>query len=158
MAQCLVCKKELKAGVLKCPVCGFINPLLLNKEAKDQYQKMLPMVEEYRKKRQQSLQGAQNSGSYSLPLPIRQRALNTLRGGDGLFVAYSSLTKLPYVTCDEESFNDQVWVFSAEEAVRSFEKKKKAENIPVYAVRYEKKDYGRFYSLLFMIDVNRNGH
>ena len=38
-------------------------------------------------------------------------------------VAYSQATKLPYVPVDEESFNDQAWVFSTEEGIKEFGKK-----------------------------------
>ena len=39
-----------------------------------------------------------------------QEAIKELQTRDEIFVAYSQATKLPYVICDQESFNDQVWV------------------------------------------------
>ena len=41
-----------------------------------------------------------------------QDAIKELQTRDAVFVAYSQATKLPYVICDEESFNDQVWAVS----------------------------------------------
>ena len=44
-----------------------------------------------------------------------------LDGGDVYkrqFVAYSQATKLPYVTCDEETYNDQAWIFATEEGIK----------------------------------------
>ena len=38
-------------------------------------------------------------------------------------MAYSQATKLPYVKCDEETFNDQAWIFSTEEGIKEFGKK-----------------------------------
>ena len=35
-----------------------------------------------------------------------QDAIKELQTRDAVFVAYSQATKLPYVICDEESFND----------------------------------------------------
>ena len=53
-----------------------------------------------------------------------QDAIKELQTRDAVFVAYSQATKLPYVICDEESFNDQVWVFATEEEIKAFGKKK----------------------------------
>ena len=61
---------------------------------------------------------------------------------------------LPYVTCGEESFNDQAWFFTEEEAIKEFGKKKVEEKILLMGMRYEKKDFPRLYGLLFAIGVN----
>ena len=44
--------------------------------------------------------------------------IKEIQGRENIFVAYSQTTKLPYVTCGEESFNDQAWFFSEEEAIK----------------------------------------
>ena len=49
-----------------------------------------------------------------------QEAIKELQTRDEIFVAYSQATKLPYVICDQESFNDQVWVFATEEEIKAF--------------------------------------
>ncbi len=36
-----------------------------------------------------------------------EEAIHELRNREEVFVAYSQATRLPYVTCDEETFNDQ---------------------------------------------------
>ena len=36
-----------------------------------------------------------------------EEAIHELRNREEVFVAYSQATKLPYVTCDDETFNDQ---------------------------------------------------
>ena len=38
--------------------------------------------------------------------------IKEIQGRENIFVAYSQTTKLPYVTCGEESFNDQAWFFT----------------------------------------------
>ena len=48
-----------------------------------------------------------------------QDAIKELQTRETIFVAYSQATKLPYVICDEESFNDQVWVFATEEEINN---------------------------------------
>ena len=44
----------------------------------------------------------------------KQEAVKALQTRDLLYVAYAHATKMPYVICDEESFNDQAWIFSTE--------------------------------------------
>ena len=83
-----------------------------------------------------------------------QDAIKELQTRDAIFVAYSQATKLPYVICDEESFNDQVWVFATEEEIKEFGKKKLGEKILLMGMKYEKKDYPRFYGTLYAIGVN----
>ena len=51
-------------------------------------------------------------------------AVKELQARETVFVAYSQVTKLPYVTCGEESYNDQVWLFAEEETLKEFGKKK----------------------------------
>lgn len=36
-------------------------------------------------------------------------AVKEIQARDSIFVAYSQVTKLPYVTCAEETYNDQAW-------------------------------------------------
>ena len=47
----------------------------------------------------------------------KEEAIKELQNRETVFVAYSQATKLPYVKCDEETYNDQAWIFSTEEAV-----------------------------------------
>ena len=82
--------------------------------------------------------------------------IKEIQGRENIFVAYSQTTKLPYVTCGEESFNDQAWFFTEEEAIKEFGKKKVEEKILLMGMRYEKKDFPRLYGLLFgMMVMNR---
>ena len=45
-------------------------------------------------------------------------AVKELQARETVFVAYSQATKLPYVTCGEETYNDQVWLFAEEETLK----------------------------------------
>ena len=83
-----------------------------------------------------------------------QDAIKELQTRENIFVAYSQATKLPYVICDEESFNDQVWVFATEEEIKEFGKKKLEEKVLLMGMKYERKDYPRFYGTLYAIGVN----
>ena len=83
-----------------------------------------------------------------------QDVIKKLQTRENIFVAYSQATKLPYVICDEESFNDQVWVFATEEEIKEFGKKKLEEKVLLMGMKYERKDYPRFYGTLYAIGVN----
>ena len=58
-----------------------------------------------------------------------EEAVKEIQGRENIYVAYSQVTKLPYVTCGEETFNDQVWFFAEEEGVKEFGQKKLEEKI-----------------------------
>lgn len=83
-----------------------------------------------------------------------EEAVKQLQTRDNFFVAYSQTTKLPYVSCDEETFNDQAWIFATEEEIKEFGKKKLEKKILLMGMRYEKKDFPRFYGTLYAIGVN----
>ena len=83
-----------------------------------------------------------------------EEAIQELRNREEVFVAYSQATKLPYVTCDEETFNDQARIFATEEEIKAFGKKKLEDKILLMGMKYEKKDYPRFYGTLYAIGVN----
>ena len=50
----------------------------------------------------------------------KEEAIKELQNRETVFVAYSQATKLPYVKCDEETYNDQAWIFSTEEGIKEF--------------------------------------
>ena len=54
-----------------------------------------------------------------------------------MFVAYSAITNMPLVTCDEETANDQVWIFQTKELL---EEKAKEER---EAAKKDKKTSGQ---------------
>lgn len=81
-------------------------------------------------------------------------AIKELQARENVFVAYSQVTKLPFVTCGEETFNDQVHLFAEEEDLKEFGKKKLEEKILLMGMKYEKKDFPRMYGLLFSIGAN----
>ncbi len=84
----------------------------------------------------------------------KEQAVKELQNRDFVFVAYSQATRLPYVTCGEETYNDQAWVFSTEEGIKEYGKKCAENKILLMGMRYEKKDYPRFYGTLYAIGVN----
>lgn len=84
----------------------------------------------------------------------KAEAIRALQTRENFFVAYSMTTNLPYVICDEESFNDQVWIFATEEGIKEFGKKQLETKNLIKGIRFEKKDFLRLYGILYSIGVN----
>ena len=62
--------------------------------------------------------------------------IKKLQGLPEMFVIFSQSTKHPYVTCNEESFDDQIHIFSDAEAAHAYVvAKNEQEKIPVVSVR-----------------------
>ena len=83
-----------------------------------------------------------------------EEAIQELRNREEVFVAYSQATKLPYVTCDEETFNDQARIFATEEEIKEYGKQLLEDKILLMGMKYEKKDFPRLYGTLYAIGVN----
>lgn len=88
------------------------------------------------------------------PATTKEEAVKELQNRDVVYVAYSQMTKLPYVKCDEETFNDQAWIFATEEGIKEFGKKCLEDKILLAGMRVEKRAYPRFYGTLYAIGVN----
>ncbi|MBQ1311799.1 MAG: SseB family protein, partial [Blautia sp.] len=85
----------------------------------------------------------------------KEQAVKDLQISDNLFVAYSQATRQPYVVCAEDTYNDQVWIFSREEEIRDFGKKKLEEDKTLLiGMKYEKKDFPKLYGTLYAVGVN----
>ena len=83
-----------------------------------------------------------------------EEAVKEIRAREDIYVLYSQVTRLPYVTCGEETYNDQAWFFADEESLKEFGKKKLDDKILLMGMKYEKKNFPRLYALLYSIGVN----
>lgn len=71
------------------------------------------------------------------------------------YVIFGQATKMPFITCDEESFNDQIWVFTTEEKAKAYAEKRRDENKDLLmVVNLENKQLLGFYSSLYLLGVN----
>jgi hypothetical protein len=85
----------------------------------------------------------------------KEDAVKALQTNEHLFVAFSQATKLPYVSCAEDTYNDQAWIFATEEQIKEFGKKRmEEEKILLMGMRFDKKDFPRLYGVLYAIGVN----
>ncbi|MDO5136451.1 MAG: SseB family protein [Eubacteriales bacterium] len=83
-----------------------------------------------------------------------RETVKAIMTSEQIFVAYSRATKVPYVTCDPETFNDQAWLFSSEEEIKAFGQKKAQEKVLIMGMGYKKKDYRILFETLYAIGVN----
>ena len=77
-----------------------------------------------------------------------------IRNKKSMIVAYCAFTNMPFVVCDPVSFNDQVWIFDNEALLQEFAKNYTSKKILLRGVQYQNKDFLRFFSSLFSLDVN----
>ena len=84
----------------------------------------------------------------------KTEAVRHLQRDEQFYSAFAVATNLPYVTCDEETFNDQVWVFSSEEEVKEFGRKCAEKKIALMGRIVKREQYLRFYGTLFSLGVN----
>ncbi len=71
-----------------------------------------------------------------------------------LIVAYCGYTNMPFVQCDPDSFNDQVWLFDTEELLQEFAKPFTEKKILLRGIKYLNKDFPAFFTMLHTIGVN----
>lgn len=80
--------------------------------------------------------------------------LQQLRNSEEIFVLFSRCTRLPYVYCDEDTYNDQIYIFRKEEDARNAVMKYQEEKIPVQIMKVEKDHFLNFYSSLYFQGIN----
>lgn len=84
----------------------------------------------------------------------KSKGMHFMRTSEQLFAIMSLCTKLPYVRCDEETFDDEILLFSDEkEAKEEAEMLQKSKN-PVGIAKIENQKLLGFYSSLFAMGVN----
>lgn len=84
----------------------------------------------------------------------RKQTLEKLRSSEAVYVLMSGGTKLPYVECDPDTYDDQILVFLSEADARNRTAALMAEKNPVQAVKVEKKNFLMFYTSLYPMGVN----
>ncbi len=80
--------------------------------------------------------------------------LKKLRSLKEIHVPYAVATNMPFVTCDEESFNDQVWFFPSMEGVREFAKRYEEKKIMFKGVTVKQDGMQTFYMDLHAMGIN----
>lgn len=71
-----------------------------------------------------------------------------------LFILFSAVTHLPFVECDESTFDDQIYVFATEEMTQAFAKSSTGKKYPLQAVRIPTNAFQNFFASLYQYGVN----
>ncbi len=71
-----------------------------------------------------------------------------------MYVVYCAYTGKPFVICDPDTYQDEVWLFEDEKQLQEFAKPYLAKKVLLRGVVYENKDFLRFFSSLFTMGVN----
>ena len=85
---------------------------------------------------------------------IRKELIRKIQTLGEVYTILSRATRLPYVICDPESFNDQVWIFESKEDLEKAVKPLTDKKNPVAAIKVENKSYLSFYTTLYTLGVN----
>lgn len=84
----------------------------------------------------------------------KTKVLVQLQQRENIYVIYSKCTRMPFVLCDSETYDDEVFIFFEEEDGNEAVQRFIAEENPVQMVKIEKKNYLPFYSGLYPMGVN----
>ena len=81
-------------------------------------------------------------------------AIKKLQKLDGFFTIFSPLTRMPYIHCDEETYDDQVYLFSSEEMCKEFVTEENEKKNPVVLMKIQQPQMNGFLNSLYALDVN----
>lgn len=70
-----------------------------------------------------------------------------------LFVLFSASTHLPFVVCDEETYDDQVYIFGTEEMTQAFAKTYTGKKYPLQAIRISTNMFQNFFASLYQYGI-----
>ena len=85
---------------------------------------------------------------------MKKTALEMMRVSEAVYVLLSGCTRLPYVECDSETYDDQILLFYREEDARRRAKELLEDKNLVQVVKVEKKSFLPFYTSLYPMGVN----
>ena len=80
--------------------------------------------------------------------------MRKIRNREDMYVAFCVYTNMPFVTCDPDTFNDQIWIFETEQLFRNFAASYTEKKIRLQAAKVLKQSFLPFYSTLYLIGVN----
>ena len=73
---------------------------------------------------------------------------------ESMIAAYCAYTNMPYVICNPDTYDDEVYIFETKELLQDFAKKQAEDKILLRGVQFMNKDFLKFYSSLFTMGVN----
>lgn len=85
---------------------------------------------------------------------MKKTALEMMRVSEAVYVLLSGCTRLPYVECDAETYDDQILLFYREEDAKRRAQELLKEKTLVQVIKVEKKSFLPFYTSLYPMGVN----
>ena len=84
----------------------------------------------------------------------KKRALGSLRNSEMIYMLVSACTKMPFVLCDPETYDDEIFLFDDLEEAKKCAEKCREKKQPVNVGRVANKQLLPFYSSLYTMGVN----
>ena len=84
-------------------------------------------------------------------------AMKKLSTSKELFVLMSLCTKMPFVMCDPETFDDEVFLYEKEEDIKREGQRFLDQKIPLQIAKIDNKQFLHFYSNLFKMCIRDSG-
>ena len=81
--------------------------------------------------------------------------IKRLQGLEEMFVSFAQTTRMPFVECDEETFDDQVYLFADEDDAKNWAREYGEKNIPLTTVKVGKDQMLMVYTSFHLMGVNR---
>lgn len=85
---------------------------------------------------------------------VKKELIQKIQTREEVFALFSRATRQPFVICDAESFNDQVWIFENQEDLEKAAQPIAAEKNAVAGIKVENKSFLNFYTTLYTLGVN----
>lgn len=83
-----------------------------------------------------------------------QEIIQRLKTAPQLFALISGCTKAPYVVCNQETFDDEIFLFFHSEDAQKEAKRLEEDKIPVKVAKLESKQMLMFYTSLYTMGIN----
>lgn len=80
--------------------------------------------------------------------------IKNLQKLDELYVIFSQYTRMPYIECDEETYDDQIHIFSSEAEIQEFAKEYTEKKILLMAKKLPKSQAAAVFSSMFGMGIN----
>lgn len=81
-------------------------------------------------------------------------AIKKFKGLKEMYVVFSAATQMPFVTCDSETYNDQIWIFTEESKMQEFAKAYLENKLLLRGVLVKQEVFNEFYSSIHAMGVN----
>lgn len=95
-----------------------------------------------------------SNGKEGNPAAMKKAAAEKLRKSEQVYVLFSQCTRMPYVVCDDNTYDDEILLYFQEETAKNAAKKLLEKKEPVQALKIGKKDLLPFFVSLMLLGVN----